>query len=141
VLAIIFLAHQVLSPVRSLLCPAGCRHWILFSRPDCCLGYFLFYAVKQIDFCYCSFCSSSSCGKAQDPFFLCSCVKFCFSGVLSISHSNHASISYVVGGFSSAGSFSPVHLDLWYRLPAVESLGAAFMKENTIYVVLLDFAG
>jgi hypothetical protein len=31
------------------------QHWILFSRPDCCLGYFLFCALKQIDFCYCIF--------------------------------------------------------------------------------------
>jgi hypothetical protein len=67
--------------------------------------------------------------------------KFCCSGVFSISHSKPISISDVVAGFSSDGSFSPVHLDLWYRLPAVESMCAAFMKENTIYVAPLNFAG
>jgi hypothetical protein len=65
--------------------------------------------------------------------------KFCCSGVFSISHSKPISISDVVAGFSSDGSFLPA--DLWYKLPAVESMCAAFMKENTIYVAPLNFAG
>jgi hypothetical protein len=70
-------------------------------------------------------------------------VEFCCSGILSISLSDHTSISFVVAGFRSAVSFPPVHFDLWYRFPAVESLGAAFMKENNffwyVWILLPDF--
>jgi hypothetical protein len=79
--------------------------------------------------------------RKPEPEIYHSFIEFCCSGVLSISLSNHASISFVVAGFSSAVSFPPVHFDLWYRFSAVESLGAAFMKENIFFVVRLDFAG